>query len=325
MRCLVKLAVFGFTLNFCGLGATFAATTNTIAFGETANGMIPVGETNVYSFQATSGEAVTVLLTANAQVVPLVELRGPQGNVLATGANVDFRSGFISSFTLPTDGTYLLLVRDDAGNQSFNYGLTLIKNPGPNPADDGGTILPGQTVTNSLDTIGDMDAFAFRAIAGDTITLSLKLTGGGVVSPTLELHGPDGTVVARSSSGVSARIAVCVQQTGNFLALVRDDVGNQTFGYQLSFSQNPIVPSSSGATQYLAIFQCTNHVTVRWETNSVGFRLESSLVLPATNWVQEIQLPVIIADHFYFTETATNKAKFYRLACPDCPPALKSP
>jgi hypothetical protein len=310
----------------------------TIQPGQTvSNSLDKLGAIDVYTFSASSNDVVTILLTSGTTFgppFPTLELQGPGGTVVANASgNIGGNNAaYIDAKRLTNTGPYFILVRDNDGFDAYDYGLTLIKNPGPNSADDGGTILPGQTVTNSLNTLADIDVFTFAAIVGDSITLSLKLTTASGLSPTIELHAPNGSLVATSSGPSAATISLCVPQTGNYLVLVRDDAGNDTFGYQLSFSQvpAPIVPPSSGSTQNLAIFQCTNHIFVLWETNAFGFRLESTKSLPSSSetnatWVQESQLPLIVDGHFYFTEPRTNKTKFYRLKCTNCPPALVSP
>src|SRR5262245_39158429 len=112
--------------------AAQAATAININPGETASGVLAVGQTNFYSITGASNDVVTVLLTASVAQNPVVELRGPQGNLLATGANIGGVSSFISAQLLPTNGTYQLLVHDDGGNETYSYGVTLVKYPGPN-------------------------------------------------------------------------------------------------------------------------------------------------------------------------------------------------
>src|SRR4030095_3305311 len=127
-----------------------------------------------------------------------------------------------------------------------------------------------------------LDAYVFRVIAGDTLRLSLSRTSGAGLNPVMQLYSPSGDLLATSSgpNGPVARISCMSTITGNFYVLVRDDGLNEAFGYALTLEPSPVVPPSHRTTQYLAVFQCTNHVIVRWETNSPGFLLESSPILP---------------------------------------------
>jgi hypothetical protein len=219
-------------------------------------------------------------------------------------------------------------VRDDGGNESFPYALTLIRCLGSNITDPGEgpyALAPFETRGGSI-TVGDMDAFSFRAIFGDSIRLSLQKTGGPGQGLVMDLFGPDCTLVASVAGATSSqlRIACPANQTGNYMVRIRDDGGNEIFTYALSLTQYPVLPLSSGNTQYLAIFQCTNHIFVRWQTNSPGFRLESNPAVDGPTWTPVMTAPTVIADHFYVDEgVMTNGTRFYRLHCPTCPPGTR--
>src|SRR5436190_15415252 len=97
--------------------------------------------------------------------------------------------------------------------------------------------------------------------------------------------------------------------------------GNSGFESQCEFramtSDSEAIPPSNGATQYVAILTCDNDTMVRWETNSAGFILESSPILPGTNWTPVLGSPQIIQDHFFLHRgvVITNENTFYRLRC----------
>src|SRR5204863_9428775 len=150
--------------------------------------------------------------------------------------------------------TYTILCRDDGGTETYPYNLTLAKNPGPNAADigdSGPTIQPGQTITNNIGAPSDIDALSFYAISGDSVTISMIKIGGSGNNPYLQIQSPDGTVLANATGTTSATVHLdCLAQTGNYLAICRDDGGNETFGYSLSLSQSPIELTSSGTNQY---------------------------------------------------------------------------
>ena len=304
-----------------------AAITNTISPGQIVAGSISApGQSNYYTFTAASNDVITLTLlrTNSSAGNPTLTLYDPTGAVTtldrcAVGGLYVLEPGR----RLTQSGTYIIVVRECELNDTFDYTLCMIKNPGPNfpePGEGSETLLPRQARAAQI-TVGDCDAFAFRGIAGDMVMITLLQTSGSGQGPVLELQAPDGTVVATASGASSARIRVpCLSQTGTYLIAVRDDGLNEAFGYELTLLQSPVVPPSSSATQYLAIFECTNHVIVRWETNSVGFVLETTPVLPAPNWTPVSRIPQVIADHYYLDEGAvTNQSQFYRLRCTNCP------
>ena len=106
------------------------------------------------------------------------------GNVNGAG-----RAAYIDAKRLTNNGRYLILVRDNDGAQTYGYGLTLLKNPGPNPGNDGGLILPGQTVTNRLNALGAIDVYSFTAASNDFVTILLTSASPvGPPYPTLEIQ-----------------------------------------------------------------------------------------------------------------------------------------
>ena len=97
----------------------------------------------------------------------------------------------IEAVKVTVAGTYLILVRDHYGQYAGAYGLTVITNPGPNPADeDGSEILAGEYKTADI-AVGDIDVYSYQANAGDVLTIFVGVTSGSL-DPQVELHGPDG-------------------------------------------------------------------------------------------------------------------------------------
>jgi hypothetical protein len=291
--------------------------------GRVTSGHISPSDMDTYTFTGASNDVIiATLLRTNGTGVPYFYLYGPDGT-LVSGSSIS--GGYVASVNglrLSRTGTYTLLAIENSLAGSFDYTVCMIRNPGPNFSDSGDgayTIEPYETRSAQI-TPGDLDAFAFHAIAGDTLSVTLQKTSGPGLNPILQLHAPDGTILASASSASSAHIRVpCVAQTGTYLIVVFDDGYNEAFGYDVSLAQSPIVPPSSGTNQYLAIFECTNHIIVRWETNAVGFALESTLTMPPTNWLPVNRIPQIIGDHYYVDDgLASNSSKYYRLKCTNC-------
>src|SRR2546430_4693749 len=142
--------------------------------GETVTGVLALGATNTYSFTGTSGEVVNVWMvkTGGSGINPTVELYDPNGAaVVGAVANVSAVSSLIQAQALTKTGTYTIVCRDDVGNETYPYSVTLVKLPGGanpvDPGDLGGSILPGQTLTNLLGQVADIDTFTFVGTAGE--------------------------------------------------------------------------------------------------------------------------------------------------------------
>jgi len=213
-----------------------------IAPGEYRTGSIGIGDLDAFAFSANAGDTATVLVAktaGNYYFRPAMELHGPGGTVVATAEGE--RSATVGAEPLTQTGTYLVIVHDHAGTSEGQYALTVIKNPGPNAGDpDGGDVAPGEYKTGSI-RIGDLDAFAFSARAGDRATVLVTKTEGDVLFyPSAELHAPDGSIVKTSSGERSAVIAGApLAQTGTYLVVVRDRSGYHQGQYALNVFKNP--------------------------------------------------------------------------------------
>jgi len=213
-----------------------AADSVPIVPGECKTGEIGAGEQDAYALSAEAGDVLTVFVgVASGSLDPQVELHGPDGAVVAT--NWGSSSAVIEAVKVTATGTYLILVRDHYGQYTGAYGLTVITNPGPNPGDeDGWAIRSGQYAVANI-VAGDMDVYNFWANAGDTVTVVVDVNSGSL-DPQVELHGPDGTVVATDWGSSSATIkAVKVAVTGTYLIVIRDHYGTYTGQYILSFAR----------------------------------------------------------------------------------------
>jgi len=289
------------------------------------SGHLAVADLDIFTFTATSNDAVWLtLVNTNGPGNPTLWIYDPAGDEVSHSCGDGIRTYYAGLGLLKT-GTYTVLISDCGNlNRSYDYIICMIKILGPNfpePGEGQELLVPNETRGASI-TVGDLDAFRFYAIAGDTVTLTLQKTSGSGLNPVMDLYFSDGSLLTTASAASSVRIRIsCVSQTtGDYYVIIRDDGLNEAFGYSLTLIQYPVVPPSSGTTQYLAIFQCTNHVVVRWETNSVGFVLESSErpcstpSEPVNVWSPVNTVPQVIADHFYVDVGAvTNGNKFYRL------------
>src|SRR5262249_31461267 len=290
--------------------------------GRISRGSIGVMDQDFFTFNGSVRDVITLaLLRTNGVPNPRLTLF-PYTTLFRSDNCSDGARVFHSALTLPKTGTYLVEVRECEIDQAFDYTLCMTKYPGPNlpePGEGGELLLPNQTRLAQIE-VGDLDAYVFPVSVGDTLRLSLQKTSGSGLNPVMQLYSPNGDLLATSSgpNGSVAHISCMSTITGNFYVLVRDDGLNEAFGYALTLEQSPVVPPSHGTTQYLAVFQCTNHVILRWETNSPGFLLGSSPVLPAINWSPVVTTPSVLASHFYVDEgtITTNGMKFYRLRHP---------
>ena len=158
--------------------------------GEYKTGEIQPSEQDAYALSANAGDVLTIFVgVASGSLDPQVELHAPDGTVVST--NWGSSSAVIEAVKVTVTGTYLILVRDHYGQYAGAYGLTVITNPGPNPADeDASEIAAGEYKTADI-TVGDMDVYSYQAKAGDVLTIFVGVVSGNL-DPQVELHSPDG-------------------------------------------------------------------------------------------------------------------------------------
>jgi hypothetical protein len=299
--------------------------------GQVSHGQIALVDVDTYCFSASSNDVVAIGLGRTTGTgIPRFYLFDPEGNYVSEQGGGG--SVYTQNQRLSQNGIYTLLVLADYFSDSYDYTLCIIKIPGPNvPEDtDGSEFLAPGELRSAAAAAGDVDAFAFYAIAGDSVEIIVDQafdSGGFLV---VEVYGPRGDIIqgAPSSTGLNYRLP-CLADAGVYHVVVRDDDLLDASTYTVRFYQTPVVPPSGGLTQYLAILRCSTNIILRWETNSAGFMLESAsrpasfASEPPNVWSPVTTPSYVIANHYYVNEGAvTQPAQFYRLRCTNCPTSL---
>ncbi|MCC7377584.1 MAG: hypothetical protein IT581_23185, partial [Verrucomicrobiales bacterium] len=142
-------------------------------------GTIHVGDLDQWTFQANTGNAISVSIgeltdTSNGSFLPFIRLRAPDGTQLA--ASWGHLTGHITVASAPQTGTYTVLVgtADGSGNGTGTYRLTLALTPGDfivPTGDEGGPLGLGAGNEGTIH-LADLDQWTLIANAGSTITVS---------------------------------------------------------------------------------------------------------------------------------------------------------
>jgi hypothetical protein len=168
-----------------------------------------IADSDTFVFQARAGEALSItawIPAAGAGPLPAMRLYGPTGaQVPINGGTGNCTSGVCLTGSLPSDGTYTVVVWDFGLNNTGPYQLSLdsisgtfngVSNGPPSPVCQHQTegtqpIRCGETLSRSIANIADADAYTFDAQAGDAVFITV---GGNpaIVNPTLLLFGPGG-------------------------------------------------------------------------------------------------------------------------------------
>jgi len=207
-----------------------------IGFGQTISGSIDsTAKTDSYTFSAGAGDSVLIRMSVSLGYLdPEIRLYGPDGNELAWAWD---SSTAEVSWILPGDGQYTVLACDSIlhGTDTGGYGIFVqrVNNPGNATA-----IGFGQTISGSIDSVGEVDTYTFPASAGDSVLIRMSVSSV-YLDPEIRLYGPDGNELAWAWGSSTAEVSWILPGDGQYTILACDSIlhGTDTGGYTLSLSQ----------------------------------------------------------------------------------------
>lgn len=214
------------------------------------------------------------------------------------------------------------------------YGLALQEWRGVFPSNDGSA--PPDVICNPTDSAitvndttwlphqvtfhpgqnGELSVIRWTSPLAGTIKLAAALEGRSTfVTSEVVVRWNDQQLFSApvNGAGDSSRIHFrtnLVGQVGDRLEF-RVNYGNGSWSSdttQISVSITPVIETKLHLAELAgSLLQLT------WSTNSPLNQLETSFVLPATNWMTVTNQPVLSGGQFILTVTATNNCQFYRL------------
>ena len=248
--------------------------------GAVHTGTIELGDIDLWTLDATAGEAIIVRMgetSAGSTLTPWLRLYGPDGTLLdhsyaAAAAEI--------AVTALTTGAYLVVVGDNTSGWvgTGPYRLTLAKTGSPvtvSPGDEGGP-LAYALGTLALE-VGDLDVWTVTAHAGETIVVHMnEVVAGSTLTPWLRLYGPTGTLLRTNYGAGVADVSVTAGSSGAYLVVAADNASGWSGSgtYQLNPS------GTSGAPEMLppAALRLSPgfpnpfvaHTTLRYEIPAAG-------------------------------------------------------
>ena len=210
-----------------------------ITSAETVTGTLnPVADTDAFKFYGETDQVLFIRATEAPQSValePMISLLGPSG--LIEVEDWDYTSA-VFVHRLEETGWYTIVVNDDQGNDTGEYGMSVLLVPGATVSlqdVDGGAIMSGQAIMGTLSPVADTDAFTFNGSAGQVVTIRYSEAPGSVaLEPSVYLFAPSGLIEAQKWDYTTAEIVHRLQETGVYTIVVNDDHGDDTGDYGLS-------------------------------------------------------------------------------------------
>ena len=229
-----------------------------LAFGQTVTGTISSSaQSNTYDLgAANAGDEVDfTLVSTSGTMLPEILVYNPDGTLNSSNyANSPFGcSGTVtglSTISLPTAGTYTILVRDCNDSGTGNYSLYTQRTNNPGSASN----LPfGQVVTGLVGAVAGDITYTYPANANDRIVFTLTATTGTMI-PAILVYNPDGTLnnsnYANSPFGCSGTVTALstnpLPSTGTYKVLVYDcqNRGTGNFALYAQRTNNPSAATS---------------------------------------------------------------------------------
>ena len=235
-----------------------------------------IGRTARYTFSGTSGQWVSLGLTSVTLTNATVTLLKPDGTTLATTSVGTAGGGLEPPSTLPTTGTYTIVV-DPTGIYTGNVTLKLMSYL------TGALNLDGTATTATLTPVGRNALYTFSGTAGQWV--SFGFTGVTIPFATITLLKPDGTYLTGNTYGTaggSLDLPAALPTTGTYTLTVNPsgaNTGNLTIRLSsevtgtviINAAATPITIGRAGQNaRYTFAGTASQQVTVKITGNTLG-------------------------------------------------------
>jgi subtilisin family serine protease len=185
------------------------------------------GQNGRMTFSGAAGQRISLNLSNVSLNLALVSILKPDGSQLVSNRYVGTYGAFIDTTTLPTAGTYSIVV-DPQGAATGSATLTLYDVP----PDAGGPITPGGASVSASTTVpGQNVRLTFNGTAGQRV--SMTISSATFSSATASLIGPDGNPVGGGTffgPGITAFMDTRTLPATGTYAIVVDPPGAATGG-----------------------------------------------------------------------------------------------
>ncbi|MCC7446205.1 MAG: hypothetical protein IT324_02255 [Anaerolineae bacterium] len=211
------------------------AATETIQYGETKEGLIADDRPQqLRQFSGKAGDTITVRMTRElgSTLAAVVELRTPDGAILAQADSNGGDAAAIADFTLPYTGQYVLRETRFMGADGVTagrYKVSLTGTTAPRPIK--AAVKYGQLVIGRLDDERPTERITFTGKAGDIIGITSRATSGDL-DTRLALENAAGETLAFSDdvNGTDAALSGILLPADGTYTVVLSRVGTKTVG-----------------------------------------------------------------------------------------------
>lgn len=217
-------------------------------FGQVLTGSInSATQSNSYIFSANAKDVVDfTVVVGSGKISPKIDLFTPTGALLSYNYNGNpfgCSAGTtleMNTVTLPTTGTYVVLVADCSDTNTGGYSIFAQRTN--NPAGPANLQFGGQPQTGTISSVAQSSAYTFGATAKDVVDFTVAVSSGKL-SPKIDLFSPSGALLSYNYNGNPFACAgggtlemnnVTLPATGTYTVLITDCTDTNTGNYNLS-------------------------------------------------------------------------------------------
>lgn len=216
--------------------------------GETRSGSIGANaDTDAFTFFANAGDTAIIQLSEGPTSYlynPEFLLYAPGGTVAEVTTNGD-KSAILQDYALTASGQYTIVVREQGADYGYGYNLSLLLLPGATTScrdRDGGSIGSGQSMSGSISSGADTDAFTFAGTSGQTVIIQMsEFPTSYLYTPEFLLCGPGGGVPEATAYGDTSAVLEShrLEETGVYTIVTRERGADYHVPYTLSLTIIP--------------------------------------------------------------------------------------
>jgi hypothetical protein len=206
----------------------------TISDGQTVTGTVTGSGVDSYTFNATAGSSFVATVSEagphNPTFAPGIDFVAPGG--APRGGIATLVHARLDQINAAAGPWTVNVSRGDQGTTGGTYALTIVQVPGASAA--AVALSPGSPSSGSI-TRGNIDAYTFTGVAGQTESLTLSATGGTGFSPEVSVFAPTGAIGGGFGCVASCSQDVSITTGGTWTVLVdRQDNNDASGTYTLS-------------------------------------------------------------------------------------------
>ncbi|MEP6987633.1 MAG: pre-peptidase C-terminal domain-containing protein, partial [Chloroflexota bacterium] len=223
----------------------------TIAFGDTANGVLGRNQVATYTFTGVAGQVISAAVDAGFD--SFLQLYGRDNLALVEDDDsAGNQNPLINAYTLPQNGDYKLVLRGYAASAQGNFRLTLLEGAYTTLPSQGSVIDYYQTINAYLDR-NQEPAYTFKGTKGDIVTISAS----AAFDSNLTLKGPDGNVLITNDDSANSINPIIefftLPTTGEYTIVLRGYSADSLGTYTITLSKgesnfNRTTPITYGST-----------------------------------------------------------------------------